>query len=222
MKFNLIIKYKIGLCQENNEEIISSQEDDLNQQVSLKRGTYEVDKLTSDIVVENYSTRTKSKTSSTKQSSSVVMKLSNNDAKYKSKLNHTIRTTYMMVLLSKWFVILHVPYLISWMIYHIYMNKVYKSNNNLRPVVVVFKLNSTTTIATPAIDLDTIILLKAFQNLFEILFLFNYSVHFFLYLFNIPSFRRAHSNEINRFFHCIWRYLSCEDMRQISAEEDIN
>lgn len=145
--------------------------------------------------------------------------------KFKNKLNHTIRTTYMLVLLSKWFVIFHVPYFVCWMIYHIYMNKyggstdgsgglfgVMTSSSNqhesspsplMSGVAVTTVDNNLSTNSIQSengqLDPNTILTLRAFLNLFEILFLFNYTVHFFLYLFNIPSFKRAHANEVRRF-----------------------
>ena len=43
-------------------------------------------------------------------------------------------------------------------------------------------------------------LLKSFVNLFEILFLFNYSVNFFVYLMHGPLFRKIHSKKMSNFF----------------------
>lgn len=152
--------------------------------------------------------------------------------KFKNKLNHTIRTTYMLVLLSKWFIIFHVPYFVCWAIYHIYMNKwgqldalddQHQSSPPSPLSTAIFsgvtndvnssaqtsssssfsnfysQQNTITATSTSQLDPNTILTLRALVNLFEILFLFNYTVHFFLYLFNIPSFKRAHANEVRRF-----------------------
>lgn len=143
------------------------------------------------------------------------------ELKFKNKLNHTIRTTYMLVLLSKWFVIFHVPYFVCWAIFHIYVNQPNKTSTStgdrssplLTPHSNMTSSNfisqsqsqspsSSSSSQSPlynGLDPNTILTIRGFLNIFEILFLFNYTVHFFLYLFNIPSFKRAHANEVKRF-----------------------
>lgn len=144
------------------------------------------------------------------------------ELKFKNKLNHTIRTTYMLVLLSKWFVIFHVPYFVCWAIYHIYVNQPTKTSTttsdrssplltphyNMTSSMLSSSASSSSSSSSSSpfsndLDPNTILTIRGFLNLFEILFLFNYTVHFFLYLFNIPSFKRAHANEVKRFLRKI-------------------
>lgn len=93
----------------------------------------------------------------------------------KKALNRSIRTTYMLVIVSKWFILLHLPYFISWLLFYLNFNN--KMLQNLD-------------------DLNYRVLLRAFLNLFEILFLLNYTINFIIYFVNGPFFRKRHSKKI--------------------------
>ncbi|RNA35312.1 G-coupled receptor -like protein [Brachionus plicatilis] len=63
-----------------------------------------------------------------------VEKLSGESSKFKSpsevfaikkSLNQSIRTTYMLVIISKWFILLHLPYFLCWMLFHLSSNQAY-------------------------------------------------------------------------------------------------
>ncbi|CAF1007775.1 unnamed protein product [Brachionus calyciflorus] len=93
----------------------------------------------------------------------------------KKSLSQSIRTTYMLVIVSKWFILLHLPYFLSWMLFHLSANKTFFAT------------------------LDSInqkYLLRAFLNLFEIFFLLNYTINFILYFVNGPLFRKRHAKKI--------------------------
>lgn len=104
-------------------------------------------------------------------------------------LNKSIRNTYILVVLSKWFIFLHLPYFICWCLFYLYMKK----------------LNSS------LLSIDIIFLFKSLLNFFEIVFLFNYSINFFLYYFNGPFFRKRHAKEIfnlmQNLAYCVSRCL---------------
>ncbi|RNA31764.1 B1 bradykinin receptor-like, partial [Brachionus plicatilis] len=48
------------------------------------------------------------------------------------KNGFSVRTTYMMVLLSKWFVLLHFPYFLTWLVFYSHLN--YSSGENFKSV----------------------------------------------------------------------------------------
>ncbi len=110
---------------------------------------------------------------------------------YKKQLANSVRTNYMLVLVSKWFILLHVPYFISWCLLHMQL----KHFENM------------TAESTASEDIDAghtrIILFKALANIFEILFALNYSINFFVYLIHGPLFRKIHSDIISRLLKCI-------------------
>lgn len=113
------------------------------------------------------------------------------------KVGFSIRTTYVMILLSKWFVLLHVPYFVTWFVFYIHLN--YKSgvNNN--------SLNeSETFLSNPP---NRILYLKSFLNFTEILFSFNYSINFLLYLINGPLFRKIYKRMHRNFLEKFWAIL---------------
>lgn len=136
----------------------------------------------------------------------------------KSKLNKSIRTAYILVLLSKWFIILHLPYFICWVLLHFQIKKSVVHLNDFHQLNS-FNSNDTSLYKETQIDQhftknnNLILILKAFLNLFEILFLSNYSMHFLLYLINGPSFRKRHSNLVfNMFQHFVF-LLFCQRKR---------
>lgn len=106
-----------------------------------------------------------------------------NRFEFDKKSGHSIRTTYILVLLSKWFILLHLPYFICWCVFHVHMNQIYVAQNSDLAVFVNEQDNRLDVISKT-------MLLKAFVNIFEILFLFNYSINFLLYLINGPVFRK--------------------------------
>lgn len=101
---------------------------------------------------------------------------SNNDVfAIKKSLNQSIRTTYMLVIVSKWFILLHLPYFFCWMVFHLSASQLYFAS--LDPW-------------------NQKYLLKAFLNFFEIFFLLNYTINFLLYFVNGPLFRKRHSKKV--------------------------
>lgn len=138
--------------------------------------------------------------------------------KFKTKLNQSIRTTYMLVLISKWFIILHLPYFIFWIFLHY---QIKKSNFYLKKLEEFsFSANISSSYELSQAysqqyiqNQNLTLLLKGFLNLFEILFLSNYSMHFLLYLINGPLFKKRHSRLVyNMFQHFIF-FLFCKRKR---------
>lgn len=117
------------------------------------------------------------------------------NSKENKKKGNSIRTTYMLVLLSKWFIFLHVPYLICWILFHLHMNKSLFGVEN-RPQNFTNHLEH----EIQSDDREKMIFLKSLVNIFEILFLFNYSINFLLYILNGPLFRK-------RYKKLAWTYL---------------
>jgi hypothetical protein len=178
-----------------------------------------------------------------------------NNNSYKN-IGHSVRTTYMLVLLSKWFVILHLPYFICWILFHFQMsnptndfsllrnyssneifidyevllndtfNKSQNINNSFFNELMINKVdhfNSTSIHVNRTIQnfinnkntnhiyyqnnytfdssLSNISFLKTrtlrgLLNIFEILFLFNYSINFILYTINGSMFKRVYKKAI--------------------------
>lgn len=108
----------------------------------------------------------------------------------KHKSGFSIRTTYMMVLLSKWFVLLHLPYFVAWLVFYVHLN--------FRSFEKFSSLNQSDIFA------NRTIYLKSFLNFAEILFSFNYSINFLLYLINGPLFRKIYREMNVRFFVKLW------------------
>ena len=101
---------------------------------------------------------------------------SNNDVfAIKKSLNQSIRTTYMLVIVSKWFILLHLPYFLCWMLFHLSSSQSYIES--LDPW-------------------NQKYLLRAFLNFFETFFLMNYTINFLLYFINGPLFRKRHSKKV--------------------------
>lgn len=105
---------------------------------------------------------------------------------------HSIRTTYMLVILSKWFILLHFPYFICWVMFHLH----FKEMNQLRMNILSLKQDSNQTNALSSSHMklvtrgdEKILLLRSALNLSEILFIMNYSINFLLYFLNGPLFR---------------------------------
>ena len=178
---------------------------------------------------------------------------------FAKKSGHSVRTTYMLVLISKWFVILHLPYFICWIIFHLHMNEqaqlvqrilapptpspvlessAYdlqqafyymskslngsKLSNRTTPVVQKTTLAALHTVndnynynynyntedreeKLSYIESRTM-LIRGLVNLFEILFLFNYSINFLLYNLNGPLFRKRHKKLLSKYF---LKFLTC-------------
>lgn len=185
-------------------------------------------------------------------------KSNHNNNSYKN-VGHSVRTTYMLVLLSKWFVILHLPYFICWILFHFQMsnptitdfnpfknvnsseifndyesillnhtlninnhdnmnnsffNQLIMSENENFNSTSILHLNKTIFKNTDQIvdyhnqsnhtfgsSLSYISFLKTrtlrgLLNIFEILFLFNYSINFLLYTINGNMFKRVYKKAI--------------------------
>ena len=116
------------------------------------------------------------------------------------KPNYSLRTTYMLIILSKWFIILHVPYVICWLMLHIdELNSDYK--------------NSTTTdysFSLYALDVEHHLkietrrcIMRALNNLAEVIFITNYAINFLLYTINGKFFRKRCKET---FIKLIYRY----------------
>ncbi|CAF0765974.1 unnamed protein product [Brachionus calyciflorus] len=87
----------------------------------------------------------------------------NKGPKFKTKFNHSIRTTYMLVLLSKWFVILHLPYFICWIILHFQIKDLNLDNEKISQLI---NLNQTNVeIYTSEVNRKYVIQLDYDQNL---------------------------------------------------------
>jgi hypothetical protein len=154
------------------------------------------------------------------------------------KTKHSIKTTCLLILLSKWFVILHLPYFISWVIYHVqlrtlkhestknvslFLGNVIKHGFSNLSSLSLFELNKTNMntqsyqiaqkdyMPTSIGDRD-LKLIRSFLNVFEALMLFNYSINFILYIFNGSKFR----NEFIFFFkqtRCSFKCFNCKFYR---------
>jgi len=173
--------------------------------------------------------------------------ISNGISKHKSsvdrisqfKTKHSIKTTCLLILLSKWFVILHLPYFICWLIYHVKLKTIeHESINNVSLLISNVlrrrlsnlssasstELNRTNKntltyqIALQNYELFTSIgdkdfkFIRSFLNIFEALMLFNYSINFILYIFNGSKFR----NEFILFFkrtRCSFKCFNCKFCR---------
>lgn len=99
------------------------------------------------------------------------------------KLKKSIKTTYMILIVSKWFILLNLPYFVCWCVF-------FSTHHS--------------------INLSQMLLLRAFVNLFEILFLFSYSINFILYLVNGKFFRKNHSQELFKLVQsCAFRFTFC-------------
>lgn len=83
------------------------------------------------------------------------------DSSVCKKETKSVKTAYIIVILSKWFVIFHLPYFVCWLFLHIHM-------------IETSFLSNIFTIQTE----NKKFLLKACLNLFEILFSFNYAINF--------------------------------------------
>ena len=116
----------------------------------------------------------------------------------KAKTGRSVRTTYMLVLLSKWFIFLHFPYFICWIILHLHFDIHNKYVKDFVDVVIQndsVKENYNTLHRWDSIVTKTK-LLRSFVNLFEVLLLFNYSINFILFNLNGPMFRKKHKEII--------------------------
>lgn len=119
---------------------------------------------------------------------------SNISLRFKTKYNQSILTTYIFVLISKWFIIFHLPYLISWIVYHILMKSRFQKQDSFNATYSANKLNTSNEFLNYE---NKIVFMKSLMNIFEILYLLNYSINFFLYLFNVPWFKKAHKQFYN-------------------------
>lgn len=134
------------------------------------------------------------------------------NTKFKTKFNQSIRTTYMLVLLSKWFVILHLPYFICWILFHLHINQMKKLQEQSHVnYSYESEANSSFGYSSLLSDPNNTLLIKGFLNLFEILFLSNYSINFLVYLLNGPLFRKHHSKIFCKGFEkCVFlMFCSC-------------
>jgi len=123
-----------------------------------------------------------------------------------TKTGRSVRTTYMLVLLSKWFILLHFPYFICWIILHLHFDIHNKYVKDFVDVVIQndsVKENYNTLNRWDSIVTKTK-LLRSFVNLFEVLLLFNYSINFILFNLNGPMFRKKHKEIIFGFFYKIF------------------
>lgn len=119
---------------------------------------------------------------------------------YKKQLANSVRTNYMLVLVSKWFILLHLPYFLSWCVLHMYMREHLNEYSSDQEILVAEKRQL------------KIFFWRAMVNLFEILFSLNYSINFFVYLFHGPLFQKLHSDQLVKFrdfFAKIYRRLCC-------------
>jgi hypothetical protein len=114
---------------------------------------------------------------------------------YKKQLANSVRTNYMLVLVSKWFILLHVPYFISWCFMHVQLKR-FES----------MRVNDADSDEMDA-GQTRIIMFKAFVNIFEILFSLNYSINFFVYLIHGPLFRKIHADILSHLLKSISNLL---------------
>lgn len=107
---------------------------------------------------------------------------------------YSVKATYMLVLISKWFVILHLPYFVFWIIYHV---KKYENESLL------MKLKTNKSLDDDESEYSEYImsnlLIRTFMNLFEVLFQSNYAVHFIIYLLNSKLFKRRFKQILSKF-----------------------
>jgi hypothetical protein len=153
------------------------------------------------------------------------------------KTKHSVKTACLLILLSKWFVILHLPYFVCWLIYHMQLKTVesesmanfsfllsnlrYSLSNMSSKSSIQFNKTFTNTqsykIAQKyelftSIDNRDFKLIRSFLNIFEAFMLFNYSINFILYFFNGSKFR----NEFIFIFkrtRCSFKCVGCKTSR---------
>ena len=132
-----------------------------------------------------------------------------------TKTGRSVRTTYMLVLLSKWFILLHFPYFICWIILHLHFDIHNKYVKDFVDVVIQndsVKENYNTLNRWDSIVTKTK-LLRSFVNLFEVLLLFNYSINFILFNLNGPMFRKKHKEIVFGFFYKIFSIFGKKNNR---------
>jgi hypothetical protein len=92
--------------------------------------------------------------------------------------NYSLRTTYVLIIISKWFIILHCPYFICWLIINIdeFTNKYNKYNNTASFNA---SFSSYTTDVEQHLKIETRkCILRAFHNLSEVIYIANYAINF--------------------------------------------
>jgi hypothetical protein len=110
----------------------------------------------------------------------------------KRNLKQSIKTTYMLLIVSKWFILLHLPYFVCWCFYYLHLNSLVLHSFGEASVE----------------DFNKKLLLKSFLQMFEILFLFNYSINFLLYMLYGPLFRKTHTRLMFKMVQNIVYYMS--------------
>ena len=121
-----------------------------------------------------------------------------NQTSLRRNLKQSIKTTYMLLIVSKWFILLHFPYFICWCFYYVHMNKLHgRFSSDPNDIILISEW-----------DLNKKILLKSLLQFFEILFLFNYSINFLLYFIYGPLFRKTHSKVIFKLVQNVFYYAS--------------
>jgi hypothetical protein len=117
-----------------------------------------------------------------------------------NKPNYSLRTTYMLIILSKWFIILHVPYFICWLLINIdeFNNKVSNSTSYD------FTFTSYTLNVEHHLKSETRkCILRAFHNISEVIYIANYAINFLLYSINGKLFRKRYKDLL------IYRFAGC-------------
>ena len=120
---------------------------------------------------------------------------------YSNKPNYSLRTTYVLIIISKWFIILHCPYFICWLIINIdeFTNMYNKYNSNTFSFNA--SLSSYTTDVEQHLKIETRkCILRAFHNLSEVIYITNYAINFLLYTINGKYFRKRFKATILKMF----------------------
>lgn len=112
----------------------------------------------------------------------------------------SVKAAYLIVILSKWFVFLHLPYAVTWCILHFHLKEETIRVQNFLLYLVYTKPNE---------NENKKFFLKGMLNLFEILSILNYSVNFLIFTFNVPLFRKMHNRKLSLIFQKAYSLIKC-------------
>ncbi|RNA00258.1 hypothetical protein BpHYR1_035327 [Brachionus plicatilis] len=98
---------------------------------------------------------------------------------------HSVRAAYLTLILSKWFVILHLPYAIIWSLLHFQLREETIQAENILLHLINPKSDE---------NENQKYLLKTLLNLFEIMDILNYSVDFFILIMNSNQIKKIKEN----------------------------
>lgn len=100
--------------------------------------------------------------------------------------DQSVKSAYLTLILSKWFVILHLPYTIIWSLLHIQLRKESSRVENFLLFLIYTKPNE---------NENKKYLLKGFLNFFEVLTILNYSVNFFIFIVKLSLFKKIYKKK---------------------------